>query len=228
MKIQYLGQNCFLFSHKGKNILSDPFYNFGKAESGFDLEAQTIDYVLITHAHGDHTADVKEVLHHHPDAKLIGQPEICAYFEHPQSIDMNFGGTTKIEDLEISMVPASHTSSFPDGRYGGEPAGYMLKTSDITIYFAGDTGISAEMEILPRFFGKIDLAVLPIGGHYTMCAEKAAFAAAELIKTPKVIGCHFDTFEPIKIDHQAADMKFKERGVELVLPKLGEILEIRK
>src|SRR5690606_14424451 len=113
MKIQYLGQNCFLFSHKGNNILSDPFYNFGKAESGFDLEAQTIDYVLITHAHGDHTADVKEVLLHHPDAKLIGQPEICAYYEHPQSIDMNFGYNTKIDYLTFSITLARHTNNIP-------------------------------------------------------------------------------------------------------------------
>lgn len=225
MTIQYLGQNCFLFTYNGKNIISDPFYNFGKVTSNFNIEAQKIDYILITHAHGDHTADVKEVLQHHPDAQIIGQPEICAYFNHPNSIDINFGGSAKIDDLKISMVPASHTSSFPDGTYGGEPAGYFFRIPGKNLYFAGDTGVMADMAIFPQLFGNIDLAVLPIGGHYTMCARKAGFAAAELLKTKKVIGCHFDTFAPITINHDEALEIFREKGVELVLPKLGETFE---
>ncbi|MBW8362323.1 MAG: metal-dependent hydrolase [Kaistella sp.] len=226
MKIQYLGQNCFLFTYKEKNILSDPFYNFGKAHSGFDIAAQKIDYVLITHAHGDHTADVKEVLQNHPDAQMIAQPEICGYFGHPNSIDINFGGSAKFDDLKISMVPASHTSSFPDGTYGGEPCGYIFRFPGKNVYLAGDTGVIADMEMFPRLFGNIDLAILPIGAHYTMCARKASFAASELLKTKKVIGCHFDTFSPIKIDHAEAKKRFEEKGVELVLPNLGETFEI--
>ena len=225
MTIKYLGQNCFLFTYKEKNILSDPFYNFGKAESGFDIAAQKIDFVLITHAHGDHIADVKEVLQHHPEAQIIGQPEICGYFDHPNSIDINFGGSAKFLDMKISMVPASHTSSFPDGTYGGEPCGYIFRFEGKNIYLAGDTGVMADMQLFPQLFGNIDLAILPIGGHYTMCARKASFAAAELLKTKKVIGCHFDTFEPITIDHESAYNHFNERNVELILPKLGQEIE---
>lgn len=225
MTIQYLGQNCFLFSYKEKNILSDPFYNFGKAKSGFDISAQKIDYVLITHAHGDHTADVKEVLEHHPKAQIIGQPEICGYFNHPNSIDINFGGSAKFLDMKISMVPASHTSSFPDGSYGGEPAGYIFRFEGKNIYLAGDTGVMADMELFPKLFGNIDLAILPIGSHYTMCSRKASFAASELLKTKKVIGCHFDTFPPIVIDHEEAKTRFKDRNVELILPELGQVID---
>ena len=226
MKIKFLGQNCFLFTYKGKNILSDPFYNFQKEKSGFDIVAQKIDYVLITHAHGDHIADVKEVLQHYPEASVIGQPEICGYFAHPNSIDINFGGSAKIEDLKISMVPASHTSSFPDGTYGGEPCGYIFRYPGKNIYFSGDTGVMADMEMFPKLFGKIDLAILPVGSHYTMCARKASFAAAELLKTKKVIGCHFDTFPPIKINHEEAQQLFAEKNIEFTLPKLGEEFEI--
>jgi L-ascorbate metabolism protein UlaG (beta-lactamase superfamily) len=225
MKIQYLGQNCFLFTYKEKNILSDPFYNFGKAESVFEITAQKIDFVLITHAHGDHTADVKEVLQHHPEAQIIGQPEICGYFNHPNSIDINFGGSAKFLDMKISMVPAIHTSSFPDGTYGGEPCGYIFRFEGKNIYLAGDTGVMADMQLFPQLFGNVDLAILPIGGHYTMCTRKASFAASELLKTKKVIGCHFDTFEPIKIDHESAYNHFNERNVELILPKLGQEIE---
>ncbi|MBE2273548.1 MAG: metal-dependent hydrolase [Flavobacteriales bacterium] len=226
MKIKFLGQNCFLFTYNGKNILSDPFYNFQKEKSGFDIDSQKIDYVLITHAHGDHIADVKELLETHPEATLIGQPEICGYFKHPNSIDINFGGSAKFDDLKISMVPASHTSSFPDGTYGGEPCGYMFRFQGKNIYFAGDTGIMADMEIFPRLFGNIDLAILPVGSHYTMCARKASFAAAELLNTKKVIGCHFDTFPPIKINHEEAKELFAERNIDFALPQLGEEFEI--
>ncbi|HMU07270.1 MAG TPA: metal-dependent hydrolase [Kaistella sp.] len=226
MKIKFLGQNCFLFTYNGKNILSDPFYNFQKEKSGFDINSQKIDYVLITHAHGDHIADVKELLETHPEATLIGQPEICGYFKHPNSIDINFGGSAKFDDLKISMVPASHTSSFPDGTYGGEPCGYMFRFQGKNIYFAGDTGIMADMEIFPRLFGNIDLAILPVGSHYTMCARKASFAAAELLNTKKVIGCHFDTFPPIKINHEEAKELFAERNIDFALPQLGEEFEI--
>lgn len=226
MKIKFLGQNCFLFTYNGKNILSDPFYNFQKEKSGFDINSQKIDYVLITHAHGDHIADVKELLETHPETTLIGQPEICGYFKHPNSIDINFGGSAKVDDLKISMVPASHTSSFPDGTYGGEPCGYMFRFQGKNIYFAGDTGIMADMEIFPRLFGNIDLAILPVGSHYTMCARKASFAAAELLNTKKVIGCHFDTFPPIKINHEEAKELFAERNIDFALPQLGEEFEI--
>ena len=225
MKIKYLGQNCFLFTYKEKNILTDPFYNFGKAQSGFDIAAQPIDYVLITHAHGDHTADVKEVLQYHPEAQVIGQPEICGYFNHPYSIDINFGGSAKFLDMKISMVPASHTSSFPDGTYGGEPCGYIFRFEGKNIYLAGDTGVMADMGLFPQLFGNIDLAILPIGAHYTMCARKASFAASELLKTKKVIGCHFDTFDPIKINHDEAQKHFSDKNIELILPKLGEEIE---
>ncbi len=226
MTIQFLGQNCFLFTYKGKNILSDPFYNFSKEKSGFDIAAQKIDYILITHAHGDHTSDVKEILQIHPSAQIIGQPEICGYFEHPNSIDINFGGSAKFLDMKITMVPASHTSSFPDGTYGGEPCGYIFRVEGKNIYFSGDTGVMADMAIFPQLYGEIELAILPVGGHYTMSARQACFAASELLKTKKVIGCHFDTFPPIEIDHEAALKLFKETNIDLTLPKLGEVFEI--
>lgn len=226
MKIKFLGQNCFLFNYKGIHIISDPFYNYQKEKSGFDITAQKIDFVLITHAHGDHIADVREVLEHHPDAVVIGQPEICGHFGHPNSQDINFGGSAKIDDLKITMLPASHTSSFPDGSYGGEPSGYMLRLPGKNIYLAGDTGVMADMAYFPALYGKIDAAILPVGSHYTMCARKASFAASELLKTPKVVGCHFDTFPPIKIDHEAAKARFKEKNIDFKLPELGEEFEL--
>ncbi|MDO5615632.1 MAG: metal-dependent hydrolase [Cruoricaptor ignavus] len=222
MKIKFLGQNCFLFYYKGKTILTDPFYNYQKEKTSFRITNQKVDYVLITHAHGDHTADVKEILQLYPDATIIAQPEICGYFAHPNSIDLNFGGTTNVEDLQITMVTASHTSSFPDGTYGGQPAGYILKTEEKTIYLAGDTGIISDMALFPKLFGKIDWAILPLGGHYTMDVEMALFAATELLKTERVIGCHFDTFPPIEIDTVKTLRAFDEKNIDLILPLVGD------
>ena len=226
MQIKYLGQNCFLFTYKNKNILSDPFYNFGKEKSKFDIKAQSIDYLLITHAHGDHIADVEEVLTTHPEAIVVGQPEICGHFGHANSVDMNIGGSMMIDDLKISMVKADHTSSFPDGSYGGVASGYIFNDGENNIYFAGDTGMMTEMELFSKYFGEINLAILPIGGHYTMDINAAAFAAKNLLKTKKVLGCHFDTFEKIEIEHQESLEIFRNSGVELILPKLGESFKI--
>ena len=225
MKIKFLGQNCFLFSYQGKNILTDPFYNFQKEQSKFDITAQSIDFVLITHAHGDHTADVKEILEHYPESTIIAQPEICGYFGHSQNIDLNIGGTAKIGNLSITKVSATHTSSFGDGTYCGVASGYVLGFEGKNIYMAGDTGITQDMSLLTPLFGEISLAILPIGGHYTMDARMASFAAKELIKTKKVLACHFDTFPPISINHNEAKQHFAEREVELILPQLGEEFE---
>ena len=222
MKIKFLGQNCFLFTYNGKNILSDPFYNFQKEKSGFDIAAQKIDYVLITHAHGDHIADVQEVIHHHPDAVILGTPEVCGFFKEAKSIDYNIGGFVMLNDLKIWMVRADHTSSFPDGTYGGVPVGYILKFNDQRLYLSGDTGVFSEMALFPELFGNFDSAILCMGGHYTMCARQAAFAASKLLKTTKVIGCHFDTFPPITVDHEWAKTQFKNVDVEFSLPELGE------
>lgn len=93
MKIQFLGQNCFLFQHNGITIISDPFYNIQKDQSGFNLLNQKIDYILITHAHGDHVADVGEILEQYPEVRIIAQPEVCGYYSHPNSVDLNFGGS---------------------------------------------------------------------------------------------------------------------------------------
>lgn len=222
MKIQFLGQNCFLITYNNITILTDPFYNFSKEKSQFNIDDHKVDYVLITHAHGDHVSDVEEVLSKYPEAIVVGQPEICGHFGHAHNVDLNFGGTLSIEALKISMVSALHTSSFPNGNYGGLASGYVFQLDGKNLYFAGDTAVTVEMSLLQDLFGTIDLAILPVGGHYTMNAKMAAFASKNLIKTSRVIGCHFDTFPPIAIDHEEAYNAFKEYNISLTLPRLGE------
>lgn len=226
MNLQFLGQNCFLITHKGKTILTDPFYNFGKGKSHFEIKEVAIDYILITHAHGDHINDVKEVLELYPNATIIAQPEICGYYNHQNNIDLNFGGNTVIEGLKISMLPALHTSSFPDQTYGGQAAGYMLNFNGKNIYLAGDTGVFADMAHFSALYGEIEIAILPIGGHYTMDAQQAAWVSKEWLKVKKVLGCHFDTFPPIEINHDEALKSFNEKSIELILPNVGDKIEL--
>lgn len=226
MNLQFLGQNCFLIHHNGKRILTDPFYNFGKEKSQFDITKTPIDYLLITHAHGDHINDVKEVLGLYPHLTIIAQPEICGYYGHDKNIDLNFGGSTEIDGLKIAMVPALHTSSFPDQTYGGQAAGYMLNNNQLNLYLSGDTGAFIDMAYFSQLYGEMDVAILPIGGHYTMDAKQASWVAKEWLKVNKVIGCHFDTFPPITINHDEAEKAFKDNDIRLILPKVGEKINL--
>lgn len=226
MKLKFLGQNCFLLNFNGKNILTDPFYNIGKDKSGFDISAQPIDYILITHAHGDHVADVEEVLKFHPQAKILSQPEICAHYKDAESVDFNIGGSVDLDGLKIWMVHADHTSSFPDGSYGGVASGFILRYEEKNLYLSGDTGVFSGMELFSKLYGNIDTAILCVGGHYTMCARQAAIAAQDLLKAGTVIGCHFDTFPPITIDHTWAKAQFSERNIDFKLPEKGEEFEV--
>lgn len=226
MKIKFLGQNCFLLNHNGKTILTDPFYNYQKEKSGFDISAQKIDYVILTHAHGDHVADVEEVLKFHPEATIIGTPEVCGYYKNAKTIDYNIGGFIKIDDLKIWMVRADHTSSFPDGSYGGVAVGYIFRFDEKNLYMSGDTSVFSEMELFPKLYGNIDMAILCVGGHYTMCARQASIAAKELLNINRVIGCHFDTFPPITVDHEWAKAQFSEKNIDFKLPELGGEFEV--
>ena len=226
MKLRFLGQNCFLITTGTTNILTDPFYSYQKDKSGFLLESTKVDYILLTHVHQDHMADVKQVLEHYPQATLIAQPEICGYFSHSSMVDLNFGGTLEIGKVSIDMVPALHTSSFPDGSYGGLSCGYLLQSEGGNLYLAGDTGLTMEMKLLKEFYGPISISILPVGGHYTMDYKKAAYAAKNLLDCAHVVGCHFDTFPPISIDHQKAKAYFEAMDIELKLPELGEEWEV--
>ena len=122
------------------------------------------------------------------------------------------------------MVPAWHSSGLPDGSYGGNPGGWLIKTEEGNFYFAGDTCLSMEMQLIPRY-AKVDFAILPIGGNFTMNAEDATIAA-EFIQCKKIVGVHYDTFGYIKIDHDKTKQLFSAAGLELILPEIGETISL--
>lgn len=226
MKITYYGHSCFLVEADGRRILFDPFVTGNPIAGAVDVDAIRCDYILLSHAHGDHIGDVETVMKNNPEALIVGIWEIHAHYEvkgyrtHP----MNKGGWWSFDFGRVKMVNAVHSSSFPDGSYGGSPAGFVLDTPDGVLYFAGDTALTLDMELIPMTCPKLDAAILPIGSNFTMDYHDALIAS-DLIRCDRIIGCHYDSFGFIKIDHQAAQQAFADKLKELVLMPIGNSIE---
>jgi L-ascorbate metabolism protein UlaG (beta-lactamase superfamily) len=207
-------------------ILVDPFITGNAKASGkVDIANLNPDYILVTHAHQDHILDVEEIAKR-SNAVIVSNYEIATYYEkkgfkvHP----MNHGGQWRFEFGILKYLNAIHTSSFPDGSYGGQPGGFLLKASDKVIYIAGDTALTMDMKLVPME-AKLNLAVLPIGDNFTMGIDDAV-VASDFLECDTVLGYHFDTFGYIEIDHSEARRKFKEAKKTLHLLDIGESISI--
>lgn len=226
MKITYYGHSCFLVEAGGKKILFDPFIGGNELAKNVQIADIRCDYLLQSHAHADHIADLDAVMAHNPNAVIVGIWEIhdyCSkkgYRTHP----MNKGGWWTFDFGRVKMVQAVHSSSLPDGTTCGEPVGFVLDTPDGVLYYSGDTALTMDMQLIPMTCPPLDVAILPIGSNFTMDAHDAALAA-EFVRCDQIIGCHYDTFGFIKIDHDAAKNIFNERGKILTLLDIGESFE---
>ena len=227
MKVTYLGHACVNIEINGKYFLVDPFISANPLAKHIDINSVPADYILITHAHGDHIADV-EAIAKRTGAQLISNPEILQYFRNLglDGHDMNIGGSHRFEDgtVKIKMIKAEHSSSFPDGTYGGNPAGFLVIYNDQTIYISGDTALHYDMKIIPHQY-RIDLGIFPIGNNYTM-GVRDALTAARFVETNNVLGVHYNTFPVITIDTEAAARKFKDDHRKLLLPAIGETINV--
>lgn len=225
MKVTYYGHSSFSIEINGKTILVDPFISPNPQAAHIDINTLNVDYILITHAHYDHVMDV-EALAKRTNATIISNHEIVTYYEKSgfKGHGMNHGGSWNFDFGKIKMVNAVHSSSFPDGANGGNPAGYVLQSDNKTIYIAGDTALTMDMKLIPLFF-KLDLAILPIGGNFTMDVEEAV-VAADFVECGHVLGVHYDTAPLIAIDKEAAKNKFSAKGKNLTLLGIGESLTV--
>ncbi|MFV0237380.1 MAG: metal-dependent hydrolase [Flavobacteriales bacterium] len=221
MKIVYYGHACFGIEVNQTKIIVDPFITGNPLAESIDINMLKVDYILVTHAHQDHTLDV-EILAKKNDATIISNYEICMHYinlglkAHP----LNHGGIFKTEDFSAKFTAAVHTSSFPDGSYGGEPGGFLLTTQEASLYVAGDTALTHDMKLIP-LWAQLDLAILPIGDTFTM-GYQDAIIASDFMECNKIIGCHYNTFPPIEICKQEAQKAFKNHQKELILLKIGE------
>ncbi|WP_448105084.1 metal-dependent hydrolase [Pedobacter panaciterrae] len=225
MKYTYYGQSCFLLEADGKKFLFDPFITHNPLAKHIDIKSIEADYILVSHGHGDHVADLVEIANQ-TNALVIAIAEV-ADWAGKQGIKnvhgMNFG-SQNFDFGKLRMVWATHSAALPDGTCGGNPAGYVLELENKTIYFAGDTSLTMEMKLLAELYN-LSYAILPIGGNYTMDVDDAIIAT-KYIDCNTVIGVHYNTFPVIEIDTEEALAKFKRENKVLLLPAIGETIEL--
>jgi L-ascorbate metabolism protein UlaG (beta-lactamase superfamily) len=225
MKITFYGHASLGIEVGGKYILVDPYISANPNASHINLNELKADYILLTHAHSDHILDV-EYIAARTNAVIVSNYEVASHFGnkglkyHP----MNHGGSWKFDFGKVKYVNAVHSSSFPDGSYGGNPGGFVIEGEHKNIYIAGDTALSMDMKLIPMRT-KLDLAILPIGDNFTMDIEDAILAS-DFVECDKILGVHYDTFGYIEIDHEMAIRKFFEKEKDLMLLEIGESIEL--
>ena len=220
MKITFYGQNCLGIEIKGKHILVDPFITGNElAKDKINIANLQADYILLTHAHQDHTLDAEEIANN-TGAIIVSNFEIANHYE-AKGIEVH---PRKFEFGKVKYVNAIHTSSFADGSYGGQPGGFVIEGEHKNIYIAGDTALTMDMKLIPMQT-KLDLAILPIGDNFTMGIEDAILAS-DFVQCDKVLGVHYDTFGYIEIDHEVAKRKFYDANKDLMLLEIGESIEL--
>lgn len=226
MKLTFYGHACFGVDINGKNILFDPFISGNPLVKDFDLSQLNPDYILLTHGHADHVLDTEEIAKN-SGATVVSNYEIVTWYEkkglkgHP----MNHGGKWNFDFGTVKYVNAVHSSTMPDGSTGGNPGGFVVWNDDVCFYHAGDTALTVDMQLIPIMCPQLDVAILPIGDNFTM-DYKDARVAAEMIECKTIIGCHHSTFGFIEIDKDAAIKHFAEAGIQLIIPNIGESIEI--
>lgn len=226
MKFTYYGHSSFAVEIKGKKIVFDPFISHNELAKHVDVNTIEADYIFVSHGHEDHVADLI-ALAKRTGATVVGSFEL-AMWAAKQGVEkyhpMNTGGKWNFDFGAVKCVVAHHSSGLPDGAYGGNPMGFVFITDEGNFYFAGDTALTFDMELIPRY-ATLNFAILPIGDNFTMGVEDAIIAS-EFIQCDKIVGVHYDTFGFIKIDHEKAKAAFTAAGLNLLLPAIGSTIEI--
>ena len=225
MKVTYLGHSCFLVDLDGTKILFDPFITPNPIVNEIDIDKIETDFILISHGHEDHIADVESIAKR-TGAKVISNFEVVSWFgskgienSHP----LNHGGNIKLtEKISAKFVNAVHSSVLPDGTYGGNPGGWVVKSPNKSFYYSGDTALTYDMKLLAEF-DKLDFAFLCIGDNFTMGIEDSAIAA-DFVGVKDVIGMHYDSFGYIEIDHENAKEHYDKKGLNLTLMNINETI----
>lgn len=225
MKITYYGHACFGAEISGKHLLFDPFISQNPLAKAIDVRKIKADYILVTHAHDDHMADAAPIAAQ-TGATVISNFEVSEWLGKngvKKVHGLNPGGSYPFDFGRAKFVHAIHSSSFPDGSYGGVPGGFVVESREANFYYSGDSALTLDMKLISEAT-RLKFAVLCVGGNYTMDPDDA-IRAAGFLQCKEVMGVHYDTFPPIKIDHAAAKEKFRLAGLTLHLLPIGSTKE---
>jgi L-ascorbate metabolism protein UlaG (beta-lactamase superfamily) len=224
MEITFLGHACFLLEDGGTKVLIDPFLT-GNPKAARSADEVDADVILLTHGHQDHYGDVLDIARR-TKAPVVAIVELAGEIsgelgdDHPV-LDPNLGGTVTFDWGWVKLVQAWHTSTTPNGTVN-TPAGLVVNLGGKTVYHLGDTALFSDLQLIGHRSGPIDVALMCIGGHYTMDRHDAV-TAADLIGARQVIPCHYDTFPPIETDAAAfkADVERATSSEVIVLEPGG-------
>ena len=225
MKLTYLGHSCILIETSSHKILIDPFIT-GNPKAPLRPDQIEADFVVVTHAHGDHWGNTLEFVER--GATLISSVEIVGYAQQhgadsARGVGFNVGGSFQAPFGKVTLVPAWHTSSFPDGSYGGIAMGVVLEMEGKRLYHAGDTALFSDMSLIGR--KGLDLALLPIGDFYTMGPDDA-LEALDFLKPKAVLPIHHGTFPGIVQDVSGFITKAEAMGIKGYPLEPGQMLEL--
>jgi L-ascorbate metabolism protein UlaG (beta-lactamase superfamily) len=223
----WLGHATFRFdSPGGTRIYLDPWLGNPNCPEA-EREPERIDVIALTHGHDDHVGETVELANRFSPA-IVSMVEVGGFLgrqgiEVDSATTFNKGGTVEAGGVRFTMTDAKHSSSCPDGNYGGEAAGFVLTFENGTrVYAAGDTCVFSDMALIGRLYSP-DVAILPIGGHYTMDPEQAALAL-ELLGVTRCVPCHYGTF-PL-LAGTPDELRAAAPGVEVIAPEPGETITL--
>ncbi len=222
MSIRYLGHSAFQITSGGTTLLIDPFLT-GNPKASLSADEAVADVILLTHGHGDHLGDTVAIARR-TGATVVAIVELANEIagELPEGhavLDPNLGGTVTFDWGWVRLVPAWHTAVSPSGT-PHTPAGLVISIGGKTIYHLGDTALFSDLA-LPGQRDRLDYAIVPIGGHYTMDRHDAV-RAVELVGAPNVIPAHYDTFPPIETDVAAFAAEVEGAGRRAIVLQPGE------
>jgi L-ascorbate metabolism protein UlaG (beta-lactamase superfamily) len=228
IEITWYGHSTWLVKTGSHAILIDPFFN-DNPSAPIQADDAKCDFILLTHAHYDHMADVASIAKR-CQAPLVSNYDLCQWFTKKgglaadKSIGMNLGGAMQLPFGRVKMTIAHHSSMLPDGSYGGNPCGFILDMDDKRLYFAGDTALFGDMQLIGD--EGLDLAVVPIGDIFTMGPDDA-LRAVKMLRPKQVAPTHYNTWPPIAQDAAAwAERVQRETGAKVHLPRPGGTFEI--
>jgi len=225
MKLRYFSHSAFeVTTNNGKVILIDPFLDDNPTSTVKSIDVKA-DYIILTHAHGDHIGDAFKI------SKRCNSTIICTYelanyckSKGVSAHDMSIGGGHNLEFGRVKFTIAFHGSQTPEGTYGGQPAGVILTIDNVTIYHTGDTGLFYDMKLIGEL-NKIDYLLLPIGDNYTMGINDAV-RAVELVNPKIAIPMHYNTFPVIKADPNLFKKEVEQLGKNCRIMQFGESIEV--